>query len=88
MRRNFWLDTLLLLISVILAVTGWSLWDYSLRRPRIIPRYLPALDKRRAPWLEVHRIFSVSFIFAVILHLAWHWRWIADNTPKVMHGED
>ena len=86
MHRNYLLDSILLLISLILAVTGGILWGCTRRRCVEAGRRVSAEDSVQASRL-LHRCTSLAFLASLLLHLAWHWKWIREYTPIVFHGE-
>ena len=88
MRRNYIVDTVLLVLSILLGISGLAMWENSSRSHRARFFRQKTLATKRAPWCNVHRFASLIFVSITVLHLIWHWRWISDCTPRVLHWEE
>lgn len=86
MRRaevNFWLDCLLFLSALGLAVSGFIRWlilpgggGYGFHGGRGALAS-PAFIFPRATWVTIHKFFSVVFLCLMVIHIVLHWDWIA-----------
>ncbi len=69
---NYWLDLLMGLIALILAVSSFLLWV-------VLPRgYFPS----RALWVGIHKWVGLALSIAVIIHLIRHRRWLVRATRQ------
>jgi hypothetical protein len=70
--RNYWLDVLMALLALVLAVSSFLLWV-------VFPRgYFPA----RAAWVAIHKWVGLALGIAVLVHVAFHWRWLVRMTRR------
>ncbi|MHB9131336.1 MAG: DUF4405 domain-containing protein [Armatimonadota bacterium] len=88
MRRNYVLDGILLLVSLLLTVTGGVIWANECCRGNNARRRSQNNDSAQSPWKAAHLCGALVFLVGTVVHLFWHWRWIAKSTPKVLHGEE
>ena len=73
---HYWLDMVLLLLSLLLAASSFLLWV-------VFPRgYYPA----RALWVEIHKWGGLALGVAASLHLALHWKWLVRMTRRHLGG--
>ena len=72
MRWNYWLDVMMILLALVLAVSAVLLWV-------VFPQgYFPS----RLLWLAIHRWVGLGLIVAVLVHVALHWKWLVRMTGR------
>ena len=72
MRWNYWLDVMMILLALVLAVSAVLLWV-------VFPQgYFPS----RLLWLAIHRWVGLGLSVAVLVHVALHWRWLVRITRR------
>jgi hypothetical protein len=70
--RNYWLDVLMGILALILAVSSFLLWV-------VFPRgFYPA----RTAWVSIHKWVGLALGIAVLLHVAFHWKWLVRMTRR------
>ena len=70
--RNYWLDVLMGILALLLAVSSFLLWV-------VFPRgYYPA----RTAWVDIHKWGGLGLRIAVLLHVAFHWKWLGRMTRR------
>jgi hypothetical protein len=74
--RNYWLDVVMGLLALVLAVSSFLLWV-------VFPRgYFAA----RAVWVAIHKWGGLALGIAVLVHVAFHWRWLKRTTRRYLGG--
>ena len=68
--RNYWLDVTMGLLTLTLGVSALLLWI-------VLPQgYFPS----RILWLTIHRWVGLALVITVLLHIAFHWKWLVHMT--------
>ena len=74
--RNYWLDVVMGLLALIVAVSSFLLWV-------VFPRgYFVA----RAVWVDIHKWVGLALGITVLVHVAFHWRWLTRMTRRRLGG--
>jgi hypothetical protein len=73
-KNNFWLDVIIFILFLIVALTGLLLW-------LVLPdgqgnSQLVWGGLSRAGWIDLHNWFGVALLSGVSIHLLLHWTWI------------
>jgi len=71
MKKNFYLDVLLFIACLVCVITGIQL-DFHLFQGR----------EQKMFFTEIHRWSGYIFAVGLLLHLAWHAKWIAFAAKK------
>ena len=75
-KVNFWVDILMFIDFLIMAISGFILWFvYPAGKGsggKAGVRFL--LD--RFGWMEIHKLLAVIFLVLVVIHLLLHFNWI------------
>ncbi len=72
--RNYWLDMLMGILALIVAVSSFLLWV-------VFPRgYYPA----RTLWVAIHKWVGLALGVAVLVHVVLHWRWLTRVTRRYL----
>jgi hypothetical protein len=70
--RNYWLDVVMGLLAAMLGTTSFLLWV-------VLPNgFYPS----RIVWLTVHKWTGLALGVSVLVHLAFHWRWLVRMTRR------
>jgi len=70
--RNYWLDVLMGMLALIVAVSSVLLWV-------VFPRgYYPA----RTLWVAIHKWVGLALGSVALLHVALHWKWLTRMTRR------
>jgi membrane protein implicated in regulation of membrane protease activity len=72
---NYWLDVMMILLSLLLAISSFLLWV-------VFPRGYYAA---RALWVDLHTWGGLVLSIAVIVHLVLHWKWLARMTRRYLN---
>jgi hypothetical protein len=68
--RNYVLDVAIGILALIVAVSSFLLWV-------VFPRgFYPA----RTAWVFIHKWVGLALGVAVLVHVAFHWRWLVRMT--------
>lgn len=74
--RNYWLDVVMGLLALVVAVSSFLLWV-------VFPRGHFAA---RAVWVDIHKWVGLALGIAVLVHVAFHWRWLKGMTRRHLGG--
>jgi hypothetical protein len=70
--RNYLLDVVMGILAFIVAVSSPLLWV-------VFPRgFYPA----RTAWMFIHKWVGLALGIAVLVHVAFHWRWLMRMTRR------
>ena len=70
--RNYWLDVVMGILALIVAVSSLLLWV-------VFPRgFYPA----RTAWVFIHKWVGLALGVAALLHVAFHWKWLVRMTRR------
>jgi hypothetical protein len=70
--RNYWLDVVMGFLALMLGVSSFLLWV-------VFPHgYYPS----RLLWLTLHKWVGLALSVSVLLHLAFHWKWLVRMTRR------
>jgi len=70
--RNYWLDVVMGVLALVLAVSSFLLWV-------VFPRGYYAA---RAAWVAIHKWGGLALGIAVLVHVGFHWRWLKEMTRR------
>lgn len=80
---NYWLDCILFLAGVGLAVSGFVRWLVLPSPGRGGgPRQATFIFDRHT-WTEIHQWLAVAIIVLTLVHIVLHWNWIVAMTKRV-----
>jgi len=72
--RSYWLDVVMGLLALVVAVSSFLLWV-------VFPRgYFAA----RTVWVAIHKWVGLALGGAVLVHVAFHWRWLKRMTRRYL----
>ena len=75
--RNYWLDVVMGILALVLAISSALLWV-------VFPRgFYPA----RAAWVAIHKWSGLALTIAVLVHVAFHWTWLKEMTRQQFRHE-
>ena len=74
MKKNFTLDTILLILGLVCLVTGVVL-DF-----QIVPRHTEA----RHLYRDIHTYIGYAMYVGLVIHIAWHKAWIQTAARKLL----
>ena len=75
--RNYWVDLVMLVLSVILVTSSFLLWI-------VLPQ---GYFRSRLIWLEVHKWTGLAVTATVVIHLVLHRRWLWNATLRRLRRE-
>jgi hypothetical protein len=74
--RNYWLDVVMALLALTVALSALLLWV-------VFPQgYFAA----RLLWLEIHKWTGLALSLAVLLHILLHWSWLVRMTKRILES--
>ena len=74
MKKNFVVDSILLITGVVVIVIGIMLDFHILSETREVRHFLG----------DIHKYVGYLMSVAILLHIAWHWTWLKNTCKRIL----